>query len=67
MNMRKNFFERDRALGQAAPRGCGVSVSGGTQNRPGHDPMQPVLGESALSEGVGLYDLQRLLPTANIL
>ena len=32
LNMRKNFFEDDRALEQAAQRGGGVSLSGDTQD-----------------------------------
>lgn len=38
-------------LEQAAQRRCGLSFSG-TQNVPGHDPIQPALGEPALPEGL---------------
>lgn len=38
-------------LEQAAQRRCGVSSSG-TQNVPGHDPVQPALGEPTLPEGL---------------
>ena len=34
----------DRALEQAAQRSCGVSVSGDTQDLPGHSPVQPTVG-----------------------
>lgn len=37
---------------QAAQRGCGVSFSGDTENLPGHNPVQPVLGEPALAQGL---------------
>ncbi|GAB0181807.1 mitochondrial enolase superfamily member 1 [Grus japonensis] len=47
LNMRKNFFEGDRALAQAAQRSCGVS-SGDIQNPPGRDPVQPAVGEPSL-------------------
>ena len=36
--------EGDRALKQAAQRGCGVSFSGDTQNPPGIFPAQPTIG-----------------------
>ena len=46
------YFESDRAVEQAAQEGCGVSFSGGLQNPPEHDPVQPALGEPALAEGL---------------
>jgi len=52
LNMRKNFFEGDRAMEQAVQRGCGVSVSGNIQNLPGRGPAQPALGDPALSGGL---------------
>jgi len=45
LNMRKNFL----SLEQADQRGCGVLFSGDIQNLPGCSPVQPTLGEPALS------------------
>ncbi|GAB0178393.1 mitochondrial enolase superfamily member 1 [Grus japonensis] len=42
----------DRALEQAAQRGCGVSFSGEIQTPPGRDPVQPALGDPALAVGL---------------
>ncbi|GAB0181584.1 mitochondrial enolase superfamily member 1 [Grus japonensis] len=49
LNMRKNFFESDQALEQAAQRGCGVSFSGDIQNPPGCNPVQHAVGDPALA------------------
>ena len=38
----------DRALEQAAQRGCGFS-SGDTQDPPGWGPVQPAVGDTALA------------------
>ncbi|GAB0208186.1 mitochondrial enolase superfamily member 1 [Grus japonensis] len=51
----EGLFTSDRALKQAAQRGCGVSFSGDIQNLPGHNPVQHALGPS--SREVGLDDL----------
>jgi len=42
-NMMKNF-EGNRALAQAAQKGCGFSFSGDIQMLPGCFPVQPTLG-----------------------
>ncbi|GAB0180820.1 mitochondrial enolase superfamily member 1 [Grus japonensis] len=39
------------------------NFSGDIQNLPGHNPVQPALGDPALAGGVGLDDPQRSLPT----
>jgi len=44
--------EGDRALTQAAQGGCGVSFSGDIEDPPGHDPVQPALGDPASAGGV---------------
>jgi len=59
LNMRKHFFtlEVDRALEQAALRGCGFSFSGDIQNPPGGGPVQPAVGDPALAG-----DLDHMIP-----
>jgi len=66
LNMRKNFFESDRALEQAGQWGCGVSFSGDSPNLPGRSPVQPGLGDPG-GRGVGPDDSQRSLPIPTIL
>ena len=41
------YSEGEKALEQAAQRGCGVFFSEGIQNLPGRGPVQPALGEPA--------------------
>jgi len=38
------YFESDRALEQAAQRGCGVSFCGDVQDPSGHLPVRPTVG-----------------------
>jgi len=66
--MKKNFFtQSDRALEQAAQGDCGFSFSRDIQNPPGRCPVQPALGGTAFSRGIGTDDGQRSLPTPVIL
>jgi len=57
----------DTALEQAAQGSCGVSFSADIQDPPGRGPVQPALGDLALTEELGLDDPQRSLPTPAIL
>ena len=41
--------EGDGALEQAAQGGCGVSLSGDIQDLPGQGPVQPAVGDPALT------------------
>ena len=41
--------EGDRALEEAAQRGCGFSFSGDIQDPPGQGPVQPALGDPVLA------------------
>lgn len=59
--MRKPFFTV-KTQDEVSQAGCRVSILGDTQNLlTGYGPEQPSLGETALSQGVGLDDLQRTL------
>ena len=44
--------EGDGALEQAAQGGCGVSFSGDVQAPPGQGPLQPTVGDPALTGGL---------------
>ena len=66
VQVEKNIhFESEKALEQAAERGCGVS-SEDIQNPPEHLLVQPTPG-NCQSSGVGIDDFQRSLPTLMIL
>jgi len=43
--------EGDGALAQTSQGGCGVSFSGDIQDQPGHDAVQPALGDPAWAGG----------------
>jgi len=44
--------EGDGALAQAAQGGCGTSFSGDIQDPPGQGPVQPAIGDPALTGGL---------------
>jgi len=44
--------EGDRTLELAVQGGRGVSFSGDSQDPPGHGPVQPAVGDPALTEGL---------------
>jgi len=50
--LRKNFFNGDRALEQAAKRGYGFSFSGDIQDQPAHSPLQSAVGDPASAGGL---------------
>jgi len=52
LNMRKNFFEGDGTLEQAAQGGCGFSFSGDIQDPPGRGRVQPAVGDPASAGGL---------------
>lgn len=45
------YSKGGRALKQATQRCCGVSSSGDIKNLPGHNPVEPALGEPDLAGG----------------
>lgn len=46
------YFKSDRALEEAAQRGCKVFFSGNIQSPPGHNPVLPAVAEPALAAGL---------------
>ena len=52
LNMRRNFFQGDGALEQAAQRGWGFSFSGDIQDSPVRGPVQPAVGDPASAGGL---------------
>lgn len=47
------YCDDDRALEEVGQRSCEISFSGGTQNSPGCDSVQPAPGEPALAGDLG--------------
>lgn len=57
----KTFLLWGFQLEQITQRYCGVAILGDSENLTGHIPEQAAPGDTALSNGVGLDDLQRSL------
>jgi len=69
LNIRKDFFTvRVTKHWHRLPRDCyGVSNLRDIKNPTGHGHEQPAVVDPSLRSGVGLDDLQRHVPTSNIL
>ncbi|XP_068040634.1 TATA box-binding protein-like 1 isoform X2 [Anomalospiza imberbis] len=57
------YCAADRALEQIVQGGCGVSLTGDTQEPSGHNPVPRALGRPCLSREVGPDDPLRSFPT----